>query len=151
LAANTPHHRFEAITRDVPLRVVHIVDAVAQTAKALQFDSLLLLGTRLTMESAPIRLRFASHSVPVAAPSPDKQSRLISLIQRLQSAQTTGAAQEIARLSQGSRAVVLGCTELALAFPHAISMPVFEEHGRTYLNSLAIHIRAILDAVAART
>jgi aspartate racemase len=148
LAANTPHHRFAAITQDVPLQIVNIIDAVALTAKALRIDSLLLLGTALTMKSRIIRRYFASHGIDVETPSEQDQQRVVGLIGRLQRGRVSGAAQEIRSFNKHGKCVVLGCTELALAFPESKLIPVFEDSGTTYLNSLAIHVQAILDAAA---
>lgn len=147
-AANTPHHRFAEITRDVPVEVVNIVDAVAQTAVEHFLRNLFLLGTRLTMTSDVIKRRFSQAGITIAVPAATEQAAVVELIEGLQRGARTGAAAQIQRLSGGMPAI-LGCTELALAFPGEAGSAAIVRDGATYLNSLAIHAESVLHAAAA--
>jgi len=147
-AANTPHHRFEQITGGVPVHVVSIISSVAQAAIKNDCRKLLLIGTRLTMTSAFIRRTFSDAGVEVVLPSDEGQLAVIDLIERLQQERCDNAGSEITRLT-GGLPVILGCTELALAFPNAIGDCVFDYNDSVFFNSLAIHAAAVLNLAAA--
>jgi aspartate racemase len=145
LAANTPHHRFEAITAGINIPVVNIVDAVAKTCHDAGIDRLLLLGTALTMSSATIRKRFAARGIEAVAPPENERSAIAVRIERLQRGDDAGAIAHISRLANGNRAVALACTELPLAFPDELRSASFERDGVRYFNTLAIHAEAVFD------
>jgi aspartate racemase len=143
LAANTPHHRFEAITAGVNIPVINIVDAVAKVCRDNEIDRLLLLGTALTMSSATIRDRFAARGIEAIAPPERERGAIVDRIERLQRGDDAGAVAHITGLANGHRAVALACTELPLAFPDERRSAWFECEGVRYLNTLAIHAQAV--------
>jgi aspartate racemase len=143
LAAATPHHRFTQITRDVSLPVVHLVDAVAEAVVRGGFSEALLLATQVTMQSHPIRETFARAGLTVTLPSSDDQEHLAALIERIQHGDAEDAAVEIDAIAAG-RPCILGCTELALAFPKDLARSVISRNGAPLFNSLAIHAKAVL-------
>jgi aspartate racemase len=145
LAANTPHHRFEAITAGVNVPVVNIVDAVAKVCHHEGIDRLLLLGTALTMSSTTIRDRFAASGIEAVAPPQSERGAIVERIERLQRGDDVGAVEHISGLTNGHRAVALACTELPLAFPDERRSALFERAGVRYLNTLAIHAHAVFD------
>lgn len=127
------------ITREIPMNVVSIVDSVAAAVPGAGWEQLLLLGTELTMESEAIRQRFSEHNVAAVPPERCERSRITALIDALQRGEAKNADHEITRLARKG-AVLLGCTELALAFPERMKTPVFTYENVTYFNSLAIHV-----------
>jgi aspartate racemase len=147
LAANTPHHRFEAITAGVPVTVVNIVDAVTRTVRDCGLDRVLLLGTSVTMASPVIRERFSRAGVNVDVPAGDEREAVTALIGRIQRGDMNGAQAEIVSIARG-RPAILGCTELAFAFPEAVRESQFARDGTTFFNSLAIHVSATLGAAS---
>lgn len=84
LAANTPHHRFAAITAGIGIPVVSIIDAVARTCASLGQNRLLLLGTALTMSSSVMRARYGEHGIDVVTPPASEHPAIVALIERLQ-------------------------------------------------------------------
>src|SRR5258708_21290740 len=50
IAANTPHIVFDEVQRKSPIPLISIVRATCNAAKALNLNSLALLGTRFTMQ-----------------------------------------------------------------------------------------------------
>ena len=106
-----------------------------------------MLGTRVTMKSPIIQRRFKDMGVAIEVPSAERQADVLALIARLQRENTSGGRDEIVKLS-GGRSVILGCTELTLAFPEKIGEMVFRYKDTLCVNALAIHVNAILDAVA---
>jgi aspartate racemase len=154
LGANTPHHRFAAITAGVGIPVVHIVDAVAAVCASLGIARLLLLGTALTMSSPVIRARYAEHGVDAIVPPPGEHPAIVALIEELQHGAGASAAEAIAStarpyLTNGNTAVGLACTELPLAFPEERRSKHFDRDGIRYLNTLAIHAQAAFDRASA--
>lgn len=144
-AANTPHHRFSAITDGITIPVVNIVDVVAQACRNEGSGKLLLLGTALTMSSAPIRARFKQHGVEAVAPPLTEHAAIVERIERLQRGDNAGAIEHLSRLADGHRAVALACTELAFAFPEERRSASFVRNGVRYFNTLAIHAQAAFD------
>jgi aspartate racemase len=59
MASNTPHERFEAITRGIEIPVIDLFAAVAAAAQRAGFKSMVVLGTAVTMlrTSSPIVCR----------------------------------------------------------------------------------------------
>ena len=96
------------------------------------------------MTSDPIRRSFSSAGVEVTSPSAADRDATIALIERLQHGESTNARAEIRRVTAG-RPAILGCTELALAFPDAIGESLIHEENSVYFNSLAIHATALLN------
>ena len=45
--------------------------------------------------------------------------------------------------------VCLACTELPLAFPEQKTLTLFESGGVRYMNTTAVHIRAVFDCATA--
>ena len=146
-AANTPHHRYDQIVEGCPIAVVSIVDAIAREARAAGFERMLLLGTALTMRSMVIRKAFATAGLSVYAPPESERAEVVALVDRLQQGHVLGAAEQVNRLAVGAP-TILGCTELALAFPDQLEVSRFHFRGTEYLNSLAIHADAVLRAAS---
>lgn len=68
LASNTPHERFDAIVRGVPIPVIDLFAVTARACARLDAPQVLILGTRFTMSSARLCNEFAK--VGVAAQGP---------------------------------------------------------------------------------
>ena len=143
-AAATPHHRFDAITAHATIPVVNIVDGVAASVVRGGLDRAMLLGTRVTMASKAITDAFTRAGVFLALPGRDEQEHVAALIERMQHGDNDHAADEIAAIAAGSPCI-LGCTELALAFPNELDRTVITRNGVPFFNSLAIHAKAVLD------
>ncbi len=158
IASNTPHHRFEAITRGVGIPVISILDAAARECARIGVRRVLLLGTALTMRSAKFREGFARHGVRAEGPrSEAARVMTVDLIAALQRGRAEGAAarlREIAKLAcpagtEGQPAICLACTELPLAFPEQKGRANFEDDGTVYINANMAHVAAALDVAVA--
>jgi aspartate/glutamate racemase len=81
------------------------------------------------------------------------QDKVISLIGLLQAEKSNKGAEEIQSLadkylratSGEPSAVCLSCTELSLAFPEYLNVPIFKIDGITYMNTILIHAKAAFD------
>lgn len=154
LAANSPHHRFEAITRGIGIPVVSIFDAAASECVRVGARNVLILGTPLIMGSAKIRQHFAKYGIEAAGPRGDAEREIAAgLIADLQQGRMDGAADRLGNIAwtayeelfRGLPVVCLACTELPLAFPQLKSRASFEFCGAKYVNTTAAHIDAIFD------
>lgn len=159
IASNAPHHRFESIRRDVDLPVISIVDAVASKCVEEKVDSMLVLGTALTMRSPMYPAGLARQGCDAWSPrSEELRRRTVGLIEHLQAGAGPTARSELEQIvdtamgsmpSSPRTAVCLACTELPLAFPENAGEPVFYWRDRLYISSTAVHIRAAFAAAVA--
>ena len=154
LASNTAHHRFDAIVRGVGIPVVHIWEEAAKECARQGARRVLVLGTRVTMDSGELRKRFAEHGVETAGPADDDaRFRTEEVIAALQAGSAAGAADRIEEIAKtqfsrrfpGPPVVCLACTELPLAFPEWKALASFADRGVSYVNSPAVHLGAAFD------
>ncbi|HEV2110085.1 MAG TPA: aspartate/glutamate racemase family protein [Gammaproteobacteria bacterium] len=155
IASNTSHHRLAEIVRGVRIPVLSIFGAVAAECARIGAGEVLILGTATIMRSARLREAFAARGIAAAGPAdPKLRDECIMLSKELQHrGEVPGAAvrvDTIVRACCGPRFTVtplvcLACTELPLAFPEFKALTVFESEGVRYMNSSAVHIRAIFD------
>ena len=159
IASNTPHHRFDAITRGAQVPVISIVDAVARKSALIGARQVLLLGTALTMRSLQFRKQFARYGVEAAGPDDEAiEAMTIELVAELQLGRTEGASDQLVEIvrrcfaAQVARRpiVCLACTELPLAFETMKTLAVFECDGILFINSTTVHIDAAFDVAIGR-
>ncbi len=156
IASNTPHHRFDAITRDLAIPTINIFETVADRCAALGIEHVLILGTSLTMKSQVFVKTLARCGIGAFAPEDDEQRSVAVLIREIQRGNVIGAAKRIGDLAKAAfarhpsriPAVCLACTELPLAFPEERSNPTFEAEDICYINTLAAHARAAFEAAS---
>ncbi len=150
IASNTPHHRFDAITKDIPIPVISILEASARECARVRARKVLLLGSAVAMKSPKFHEAFAKRGVEATGPEKDSvRAMTIELMGDLQLGKTNGAAErlmEIARLGldreQDKAAVCLACTELPLAFEAMKTAASFSYDGIVFVNSAMAHIEA---------
>ena len=149
ICANTMHLLYDDVA-GAGAPVVHVVDAVADAAVALGVTRVGLLGTRYTMASAELYpARMGARGIDVVVPDADDAAEVNRIIyDELVLGQVLPASAErlrgiIARLvDSGAQGVVLGCTELGMIVqPELSAVPL--------LDSLALHVDALLDAALA--
>jgi len=157
MAANSPHHRFEAITRGIDIPVISIFDAAARECVRIGARQVLILGTPLIMGSAKFRQHFAKYGIEAAGPRGDAEREIVAeLIADLQQGRSEGAADRLGNIAwtayeemfRGLPVVCLACTELPLAFPELKSKASFKFCGALYVNTTAAHIDAIFNAAS---
>jgi|SRR5579862_1450172 len=154
MASNTPHHRFETITRGVGIPVINIVEAAAKQCLLLSAHQVLILGTPITMNSLKFRKSFADHGIQTSGPGDEQvESKIAKIIGELERGCIEGAAERLARIAEtafrsqfkGQPVVCLACTELPLAFESQKTKCTFEYDGVIYINTVGAHINAIFD------
>jgi aspartate racemase len=152
MASNSPHHRFESITRGVGIPVVDLFEAAARECARMGARQVLILGTPLIMASERLRAVLGGYGIEAAGPR-DESSRALTaaLIADLQRGRMDGAEGRLADIAwpafedqfEGLPVVCLACTELPLAFPQFKSRTSFEFYGARYVSTTAAHIAAI--------
>ena len=149
ICANTMHLVHDDVVRGAGVPVVHVVDAVGQIALDEGFERIALLGTRHTMASSALYPeRLAALGIDVLVPEADdavEVDRIIydELVLGIVLETSRHALREIVErlVGRGAQAVVLGCTELAMALdPDDPTLPV------PALDSLSVHVDALLVA-----
>jgi len=154
MAANTPHHRFAAITQGIEIPVINLLDTVAKASSQIGVPEVLILGTALVMRSAEFRAAFSKYGIAAAGPADASEcAATVALVNEFQLGNLEDAANRVGRIARAcfggtcaaGRAVYLACTELLLAFPGQKNSGTFEHDGVLYLNSTALHIDVAFD------
>jgi aspartate racemase len=145
LASNTTHKAYDAVAKAVRVPVLHIGDAIADALVADGRTRVAFLGTRFTMTEDFVRGRIESRGIalaPIESYWVDEIDRII--FEELAAGRVVRDSQRklkslITELAKRKvQAVVLGCTELALAVDiRANVLPVYD--------STALHARAAVD------
>ena len=159
IASNTPHNRFEAITRGIAIPVISIFDVVARQCASHGAKRALILGTAPTMASAVFAATLEKHGIAGFVPQSDQDKAIvIELIDEIYAGRGNDAAERIRAVvarsfsssADGSKVVCLSCTELPLAFPEFVDRPSFEADGILYLNTGVIHAQAAFDCAVSK-
>ncbi len=154
IASNTPHNRFDAITRNVNIPVISIFEAVANQCERLNINKLLLLGTEPTMNLPIYPDYLARHGIDAFVPSlANERVRITDLISELYKGSFTGADEQIESVALKSyrnephskKVVCLACTELPIAFKNKSNLPTFEENGILHINTSVVHAKAAFE------
>jgi aspartate racemase len=149
IASNTPHHRFASIVRGTRIPVINLFEELALAASRAGARDVLIMGTGITMGSAPLVDAFRRRSVAAAAPGADARRETVELIDSIHEGNSAGAlerlrsilAPELAAWPGQPPAVCLACTEFPLLFGNG-GIPVFRDLGITYIDSARVHIEA---------
>ena len=151
LASNTVHKVEGAVVSETGLPILHIADATADRLVADGRTHVAMLGTRITMTEMFIRERIEARGIGFATIDTNWMAEVDRIIydelaagrvvrdsqRKLKSLITELAKQKI-------QAIVLGCTELAMAVDvRANVLPVYD--------TTAIHARAAVDWMLADT
>lgn len=146
LCTNTMHKVADRIEAAVPLPLLHIADAVGAAAVAERLGCVGLLATAYTMEQPFLKDRLAQRfGLEVLVPDAGAREivhriiydELCAGVVRDQSRQAYRAVIE-ALVGRGARAIVLGCTEIALLVGQ-------EDAPVPVLDTTALHARAAVD------
>jgi len=118
---NTIHQALPYIQAQLPLKWLHIADAVAAQAVGRQFRRLGLTGTRYLVESDVYPEKLKARGLEYVPPEPgerDEINRIImeELVYGVFKPEAIAAFQRVMERmkNQGCDAVILGCTEIPL-------------------------------------
>lgn len=150
LTGITPHIVFDRLSQASPIPLISMVDAARGYAVRCGYRRVCLLGTLPTMNAGFFQASFAAGGIEVLVPR-DEEKRYIE--EKIETELEVGTVlpdtqrglERIARRmveQEQSEAVVLGCTELPLAF-QGISLPV------PSLDVMQVHIKTLTDWILA--
>ena len=142
IACNTMHiHLPHLNTYD--MEVVHIVDAVANEAKASGYKKLMLFGTKRLLDSGLYKEMMKGYGLQVLYPDEEDAIAIDKLIFRLGNGDLGEDAQAdavyyVEKYKDKADAIILGCTELPLVVPKGR----YNTLDTTYLHARAIFEKA---------
>lgn len=145
IAANTLHRVYDAVAKESPIPLVHIVDALAVAIHAEGCSTVGLLGTRYTMKESFYSDRLTLHNIATLVPTRQVQEEIHRVIHEelargiLRPSSKATYLQIIDSLARrGAEGIILGCTEIPLLINEADStLPLFD--------TAAIHADAALE------
>lgn len=142
LSANTPHIIFSELQKECKVKMVSIIDAVAEEAKRRNFKKLLLLGTKITMTSEFYISGLNSHCLEVVTPSPEEIDEVDRIIFEELSFGNVKSKDYLVKLIESYKsevdAVILGCTELPIALRD-------EDTSVPLLDTARIHVKTLIN------
>lgn len=149
LCTNTMHQVADTIERAIAVPFLHIADTTAAAIRKRGIRTVVLLGTRYTMERPFYRDRLASHGIKVMVPGEQERAavhRIIyeELVKGIVRESSRDAFVEIIKavVAGGAEGVVAGCTEIELlVFPELVTVP--------YFPTTRLHALAAVDAALA--
>jgi aspartate racemase len=157
IASATPHARLARMVEGTSIPIVSILDATAEALDKVKTGRGLVLGTPVTMQSGlfdtPLRDR------GIEPLGPEGQEDIAAFADLLNGYFYAGRAEDgrvpvldyfRQRISvPGDTIVVLGCTDLAPAFPDGAGRVVFDAEEMAFLDTMQAHVRSILEAALA--
>lgn len=153
IASNTPHQRWETITRGVGGDLVSILDTTSAAVAEAGCDKALVLGTGLTMTGAAYPQALKTHGIQAltapVAPARDELDRLIEA--HMTEDATADLRDHLLSLSRegvedpATTAVCLACTELPQAFPDQRGEAVIRTEGLIFIDTAVAHAKVVLD------
>jgi aspartate racemase len=152
---NTIHQALPYIESRLPLRWLHIAEAVAAQAVERRFRRLGLTGTRYLVESEVYPEKLAAHGLEYVRPNPEEREELNRIIMdelvygvfKPEAVATFQRVMERMK-GEGCDAVVLGCTEIPLIMNDANS-PLPTLDSTRLLAQAALRLAVQGSAVAA--
>ncbi|MGI6262287.1 MAG: aspartate/glutamate racemase family protein [Succiniclasticum sp.] len=148
LTGITPHVVFERLEKASPIPLVSMVETTAAYLTAHHLEKVLLLGTLPTMEGTFVKRPLEAKDIHVTVPSAEEQALINHKIEtELEYGNVTdsfcGELKNICercRAVRGVEAIILGCTELPLAFARiSLSIPT--------IDVMEIHIDALVEQI----
>lgn len=132
--SNTPHAIYDDVASSLPLPWLHIAQPVRRMAEAARATSLLLLGTKFTVESDFYDREFNGSDIALVRPHPEQTARIHDIIhaELIWGVVTPQSRQYFAHVlaehaAAGVDGAILGCTELPLIVDETVTrMALFD-------------------------
>ncbi|WP_158263651.1 aspartate/glutamate racemase family protein [Aliiruegeria haliotis] len=156
IASVTPHSRIASIAAESPIPLVNIVDAVARQLAIEMPETVLVLGTGVTMRSTIFDTVIQATGCTRIATTEQQLTEFSNLLEKY-FYQNRGAEgrTELLRFVRsltsecGPTLTILACTDLTPAFPEIGETALFAAGGIRFLDATHAHVGAILDAANA--
>lgn len=144
----TPHIVYDEVLKRSPIPIISMVQTSCQYAKKKRNNRIALLGTLPTMNGDFFQRPFREDGIKVIVPKEDERQYIGHVIETeleygIVKSETKHMLKQISlRLIEEEKveAIVLGCTELPLAFDE-ISLPVEK------MDVMRIHIDTLIDEI----
>ncbi|HET7833865.1 MAG TPA: aspartate/glutamate racemase family protein [Gallionella sp.] len=146
IASNTMNSQADLIQKRVGIPVLHIADATGKKVHEKGIRTVILLGTKYTMEQPFYRERLEKYGIKVVTPDEQERDYINKVIfdelcaGQIREESRKQFLQIIERLAKanGAEGVILGCTEIPLLIKQQdVSLPVFD--------TTAIHSEAAVE------
>jgi len=133
-ACNSIHIVHEAVSKNIPIPWISIMDAVVEEIQRRSITTVGLLGTVFTMSNDFYRKALARHGIETIVPDDTAQQEINRIIftELVRGITTAASKKYVTRCindleNRGAGGVVLGCTELPfLIRQEDASVPVFD-------------------------
>lgn len=131
IACNTAHKVLSDLQSVADFPFVSMVDEVVKKVKEDNIKQVGLLGTPSTLRSSIYQDAFKKEGIETLVPNESIIPDIERTIRNVISESTTKKDRQILKSvadslkKDGAEAIVLGCTELPLIFPHKYSLPVY--------------------------
>ena len=148
ISANTPHLVFDAVQKNVNVKMISIIDALAEEIKRRKLKKLLLLGTKTTMSMPFYKEKLKDYGIEAVVPDEEEIDKINEIIMKELSMGDFKSKRYILELiekySSQIEGVILGCTELPLIIKKEdLKIPI--------LDTARIHVEKILkEAIPSR-
>lgn len=122
MGCNTAHFFYPKIRRFVRVPFLNMLEETAKEARKRGLSSVGLLATDGTVQSGVYAREFERQGIDLVTPDAAGQKAVVTMIyQGVKTGRASWPVEEISRVigdlaARGARAVVLGCTELPVAF-----------------------------------
>lgn len=144
----TPHIVYDEVSKESPIPIVSMVQTSCQYTKKKQYSKIALLGTMPTMNEDFFQKPFRQSGIAIITPNQTEKEYIAEKIESeleygIVKLETQNELKKIsARLieEENAEAIVLGCTELPLAFDE-ISLPVEK------IDVMRVHIDALIEEI----
>lgn len=142
IACNTAHILLSDIQKNMKMPFISLIDEVACETNNLNISTVGLLGTPSTLQSGIYQKALAKYKIKSILPKKYQFSLIESVIRNVIGGNHNESDQQALLIiaqelkEKGAQAIILGCTELPLAFPKKIDLPV--------LNSVEILANSLL-------
>ena len=134
MACNTTHQLADQLVQEIDLPFLHIAKVAAAAVKEAKLQTVVLTGTRYTMEQPFYRRALEDEGLSVLTPNEEERMELVRMVDEelthgLKNPLSLQRFWEMAKRwqQQGAQGIVLGCTEIGLLIqePH-LGMPIFD-------------------------
>lgn len=145
IPCNTAHYFLESIRAAVSVPVLDMIEEACEEFSRLapHADTAGLLAATGTTRSGIYSSAFASRGVRVLTPADDEQESIHAAIREVKAGRAGTRIRELFRsagaglVARGARAVILGCTEIPLAFDESAA-------GYPVVNTTRVLAKAVL-------
>lgn len=134
MACNTTHQLADELVREIDLPFLHIAKVAAVAVQEAKLQTVVLTGTRYTMEQPFYRSALEEEGLTVLLPNAEERGELVRMVDEelthgVKNPSSLQRFWEMAKRwqEQGAQGIVLGCTEIGLLIQEPrLGLPIFD-------------------------